>query len=147
MRIIEDEIVEAVNEFLGTFECNTNNIVKICHQRMLCIFRLRSFGVCPKTLQMLCLVCWFGTLSVKNRDKLNSIVNRGNKVVGVRQTGLNQPDESKRKGVEIMNDLCQILSEYYIILPPGKRRWAFGAKKAKAFSSFIYMSITFINKT
>ena len=30
-----------------------------------------------------CLVCWFGTLSVKNRGKFNGIVNRGINVVGV----------------------------------------------------------------
>ena len=94
-------IVEKVNEYkyLGTvldnkltFESNTNCIVKKCHQRMFCIFRLRSFGVSRKTLQMFycsfidsvltsSFVCWFGTLSVKNRGRLNSIVNRGSKVV------------------------------------------------------------------
>ena len=35
-----------------TFECNTNNIVNKCHQRMFCMFRLRSFDVSPKTLHM-----------------------------------------------------------------------------------------------
>ena len=39
------------------------------------------------------LVCWFGTLSVTNRGKLDSIVNRGSKLVGVRQDGLNQRRE------------------------------------------------------
>ena len=37
-----------------------------------------------ETVLTSCLVCWFGTLSVKNRGKLDSIVNRGTKVVGVR---------------------------------------------------------------
>ena len=48
-----------------------------------------------------CLVCWFGTLSVTNRGKLDSIVNRRSQVVGVGQTGLNQLYESraKRKGL------------------------------------------------
>ena len=41
-------------------------------------------------MRMSCLVWWFGTLSLKNRGKLNSIVNSGSKVVAVRQTGLNQ---------------------------------------------------------
>ena len=54
----------------------------------------------PKTLQMF------------YRSRLNSIVNRGRKVVGVRQTGLRELDENKttRKGLQIMNDLCHILS-------------------------------------
>ena len=79
----------------------------------------------PKTLQMFyrsfiesvlttSFVCWFGTLSVKNRGRLNSIVNRGSKVVGVRQTGLNELYEKRamRKGLQIMSDLCHILSQY-----------------------------------
>ena len=87
------------------------------------MFTLRSFGASPKTPHMFycsfieslltsCLVCWFGTFSVKNRDKLDSIVNRGSQVVGVRQTGLNRLYESraKRKGLEIMTDLCHIVS-------------------------------------
>ena len=60
---------------------------------------------------------------MKNRGNLNSIVNRGSKVVGVRQTGLNQLYETraKRKGTEIMSDLCHILSQYYNILPSARR--------------------------
>ena len=81
---IEGVIVEKVNEYkyLGTvldnkltFESNTSCIVKKCHQKMICMFRLKSFGVSRKTLQMFyrsfiesvltsSCVCWFGTLSV-----------------------------------------------------------------------------------
>ena len=59
--IIEGVTVEGVNEYtyLGTvldnqlaFECNTNNIVKTCHQRMFSKFRLRTFGVSRKTLHI-----------------------------------------------------------------------------------------------
>ena len=86
--VIEGVIVEKVNEYkyLGTvldnkltFESDTNCIVKKCHQRMFCMFR--SFGVSPKTLQMFyrsfiesvltsSFVCWFGTLSVKNKRQV-----------------------------------------------------------------------------
>ena len=132
--LIEGVIVEKVNDYkyIGTvldnkltFESNTNCIVKKCHQRMFCMFRLRSFGVSPKILQMFyrsfiesvltsSFVCWFGTLSVKNRGRLNSIVNRRSKVVGVRQTGLSELYENRamRKGLQIMSDLCHILSQY-----------------------------------
>ena len=85
--ISEGETVERYNEYkyLGTrldnkltFECNTNNIVKKCHRRIFCMFRFCSFNESVLTSY---LVCWFGTLGVKNRDKLNSIVNRGSIVV------------------------------------------------------------------
>ena len=91
--VIEGVIVEKVNEYkyIGTvldnkltFESSTNCTVKKCHQRMFCMFRLRSFGVSPKTLHIFyrsfiesvltsSFVCWFGTLSVKNRGKLSEL--------------------------------------------------------------------------
>ncbi len=67
----------------------------------------------------------------------------------VKQTGLNQLYESraKRKGIEIMSDLCQILTQYYNMLLLGRRFKAFSAKKATTLSNVIPMSIKFINKT
>ena len=80
------------------------------------MFVLRYFGVSPVILHMFycsfiesvltfCLIYWFGTLSMKNRGMLNGVVYKGSKVVGVRQTGLNQLCESraKRKGIHIMS--------------------------------------------
>ena len=64
MWIIEGVTVERVNEYkyLGTVldnkptsECNTNNIVKKCHQIMFCLFILRSFGAHVLS----CLVVWY----------------------------------------------------------------------------------------
>ena len=59
---IEGVTIAAVNEYKYlatvldnqlTFECNTNNIVKKCHQRMSSMFnRLRSFGVSRMTLHI-----------------------------------------------------------------------------------------------
>ena len=71
--VIGGVTVEKVNEYkyIGTvlenkltFESNTNCNVKKCHQRMFCMFRLRSFDV-----------------SRKNGGSLNSFVNRGSKFV------------------------------------------------------------------
>ena len=91
----------------------------------------------------------FGTLSVKNRGRLNSIVNRGSKVVGVRQTGLSELYEKRamRKGMQIMSNLGHILSQYYETLPSGRILRAFTAKKAKTLNSFVPMSIKIINKS
>ena len=80
---------------------------------------------------------------------LNSIVNRGSKDVGVRQTGLSELYEKRamRKGLQIMSDLCHILSPYYETLPSDRRLRAFTAKKAKTINSFVPMSINIINKS
>ena len=78
---------------------------------------------------------------------MNSIVNRGSKVV--RQTGLNELYEKRamRKGLQIMSDLCHILSQYYETLTSSRRLRAFSAKKAKTLNSFVPMSIKISNKS
>ena len=42
-RVIEYNYLGTVLDNKLTFECNTNNIVKKCHQRMFCMFRLIIF--------------------------------------------------------------------------------------------------------
>ena len=91
-------------------------------------------------------VYWFCTLSVKNRCRLNSIVNSGSKVVGVRQTGLSELYEKRamRKGLQITSDLSHPFTVLYI---SGRRLRAFTAKKTNTLNSFVPMSIKIINKS
>ena len=122
-----------------------NNITE---EFIFCISRLRSLGVSPKTLHMLycsliesvltsCLVWWFGTLSMKNRSKLNCITDRGSKVVGVRQTGLSQPHETRAKRTlkGLTNPEWQVSQPVTILwhacTTSGRRLTALTAKKAK----------------
>ena len=86
---------------------------------------------------------------MKNRGRLNSIINRESKVMRVRQTGLSELYEKRamRKGFQIMSDLCHIPSQYYETLPSGRRLRAFTAKKAKTLNTFVPMSIKIINKS
>jgi len=166
--VIGGEAVERVSEYkyLGTvidkkmnFDANTAAIVKRCNQRMFCMYRLRSFQVSQETLQIFyrsfiesvltfSFLCWFGTLSVTNKSKLNRIVNRGSKVVCERQAGVNELYEGRlvKKGFQIMNDSGHTLSQYYQRLPSGRRLRAFSAKKVKTLNSFVPMSIRLINK-
>ena len=89
--VIDGETVEQVSEYkyLGTviddklnFNSNTAAIVKKCNQRMFCMYRLQSFEVSPRTLQIcyhaffesvftFSFVCWFGSLTVQNKSKLH----------------------------------------------------------------------------
>ena len=52
---------------------------------------------------------------MKNRGRLNSIVNRGRKVVGVRQTGLSElyKKRAARKGLQIMSDFHSTVRHYH----------------------------------
>ena len=132
---IDGKTVERVSEqkYLGTiiddkltFDSNTAAILKKCNQRLFCLYKLRSFDVNSKTMQLFfnafiqsaltsSFLCWFGNLAVKNRTKLNSIVNRCSKVVGVRQEGMNEVYERRvrKKARAIMNEDSHPLAVHY----------------------------------
>jgi hypothetical protein len=101
---IDGEKVERVTEYkyLGThiddklnFNANTKAIHKKCQSRVYCLQKLRSLQVNQNILASFykCFiesvltfgfVCWFGGLSVKNRNVLNRVVNVCGKVIGER---------------------------------------------------------------
>ena len=165
---IEGEIVERVNEqkYLGTiiddklsFNSNTTAIVKKCNQRLFCLYRLRSFQVSRKTMQLFynafiesvltsSFLCWFENLTVINRAKLNSIVNKCSKIVGAKQKSVKDMYECRlrKRARAIMNDKSHLLAEHYQTLPSGRRLRVLPAKKKKLRNSFVHSSISILNK-
>ena len=166
---IDGKTVERVSDqmYLGTlidnklsFNENTTNMVKRCNQRLYCLHRLRSFDVSRKTLQMFynafilsilssSFLCWFSNLSVKNRTKLNSIVNKCSKIVGVKQASLNDVYERrvKKRAKGIMRNDSHPLAVHYELLPSGRRLRSLPVKKTRATNSFVPMSIKILNKS
>ena len=130
--------------YLGTqidnklsFNGNTKNITKKCNQRLYCLHRLRSFDVSRKTLQLFynafilsilssSFLCWFGNLTVKNRAKLDSIVNKCSKIVGVKQLSLNEVYERRvrKRAKGIIRNESHPLAVHYQPLPSGRRLWS-----------------------
>ena len=106
--IIHKESVEIVTsyKYLGTifddhlkFDVNTEAIVKRGQQRIHLLRKLNSFSVSPvilcrfyqsfiESLLSFSFICWFHSLTVKDRNSLNSIVNICSKITGVKQKGL-----------------------------------------------------------
>ena len=165
--VINDEKVERVLEYkyLGTvldhkltFNSNTRVIQKKCQPRIYFLQKLRSLGVNQSVLGNFyrCFIqpvltfgflCWFGGLSVKNRNVLMRIVNMCGKVVGDRQMSMSMMYERQaiRKVTVIVRDPSHILTEHYQLLPSGRRFETPKVSTARAARSFVPQSIQLIN--
>ena len=166
---INESKVERVSEYkyLGTvidnkrsFTSNTNFVHKKCQSRIYCLQKLRNIQVSPKILQSfyrcfiesilaLSSVCWYGSLSVKNKNVLNKIVNVCCKVVGIRQKSLNEVYESqlKQMATGIMTDSTHTLAHYYEYLPSGKRFCYPKIRTLRFKNSFFPKSIQVLNNS
>jgi len=165
---IEGVKVERVNEYkyLGTvidhklnFDANTNVIHKKCQSRLYCLQKLRSLNV---NKNVLCsfyrcflesvltfgLMCWYGGLSVKNKNVLDRVVNVSGRVIGEKQESLSKLYERRvvRKAGAIARDSGHVLAHYYNLLPSGRRYRVQKVSTVRARNSFINRSIEFLNK-
>jgi len=165
---IDGEKVERVSEYkyLGTvldsklnFDSNTRLIHKKCQSRIYCLQKLRSLNVNSNILHnFYCsfiesvltfgFLCWYGGLSVRNKNVLNRIVNVCGKVVGERQKSLCvlYAHNALRKGTKIAEDSSHVLNQYFKLLPSGRRYSMPCVSTVRSRHSFIPMSIQFINK-
>ena len=166
--IIDGVQVERVNEYryLGTvidskldFNTNTLTIHKKCQSRIYCLQKLRNLRVNEKVLAgfyrcfiesvlTFSFMCWFGGLSVKNKNVLNRVVNVCSKIVGVQQRGLKELYECRvlRKGGAIACDESHVLAKHYDLLPSGKRFRLPRLKTVRLKQSFIPSSIQLLNR-
>ena len=160
--------VERVNEYkyLGTvidnklnFNANTDAVHKKCQSRVYCLQKLRSLRV---NKSVLCtfyksfiesvltfgFMCWFGGLSVRNKNILDRVAKVCGKVVGVKQVGLNELYECRvvRKAGSIILDTTHVLAKHYELLPSGRRYRMTKFSTLRTRNSFIPKSITFLNK-
>ena len=70
-----------------------------------------------------CIVCWFGNATVSQRNMLRRIITTASKVLGVKQTGLNEIFKVKalRKAHKIILDPSHPLYPDCELLPSGSR--------------------------
>ena len=140
---IKGESVEKVESFkyLGTvldknlsFSFHVDHVCKKANQRLFLIRKLRSFEVRVDILEcvyrsliesilMFNAVSWYGNLSVKDKARLNRVVNVAGKVVGRNQK---QPSELygvavKKKANKIVGDRTHPLNDCFELLPSGRR--------------------------
>ena len=166
--LIDGKRVERVTEYkyLGTildeklnFTANTNHINKKCQSRIYCLQKLRNIHINTKVLNgfyhcfvesvlTFSFICWFGNLSLKNKNILNKIVNVCSKTVGMKQVNLTELYEwrVKVKAKKIVNESSHTLAKYYAVLPSGKRFRCPKLKTLRYKNSFMPRSIQLLNQ-
>ena len=167
--MIHGEPVERVDEFkyLGTvfdsqlkWDANTENIAKKGHQRIYLLRKLKSFSVNTIILSrfyqsfiesLLCFsfVCWFNSLSVHNRNSLNSIVNVCSKIIGDRQRDLNTfcDQQTLRRAASIISMPHHALTEEFILMHSKERFQMPLCKTNRYLKSFVPRAIQLMNKS
>ena len=125
---------------------------------MFLIRKLKSFEVRVDILECVykCLiesilmfnsVAWYGNLTVRDKSRLNKVVNVAGKVVGRKQK---QPSElynviMKKKADRIVYDQSHPLNGSFELLPSGRRLRAARAKRNLYRNSFIPSAIRIFN--
>ena len=105
------------------------------------------YRCCVESLLTFSFICWFGSLTVRDRTVLNGVVNVCSKVIGVKQPCLNELYERRaaRKGQKIASDISHVLAQNFVLLPSG-RRYRTCRVKSRAAKSFIPSAIQLLNK-
>ena len=159
--------VERVDQYkyLGTiidnklnFNANTSAIHKKCQSRLYCLQKLRSIQVKQKVLSMFyrCFLesvltfgflCWFGGLSVKNKNVLERVVRVSGKVIGKEQESLSKLYERRaiQKAKAIAMDSTHVLAQHYELLPSGRRYNMIRVPTVRSRNSFVCNSIVLLN--
>ena len=134
-------------KYLGTtiddklrWDDNTMNIYKKGQQRLYFLRKLNALHIdrnilfvfhdsFVKSVMTFGLVCWWGNLSVKNREKLNRIYTISCKIA-----------------TKIVFDPTNFLHDCYELLPSGRRYRMPTVKTQRALKSFIPSSIKYMNQ-
>ncbi len=166
--VINGEEIEIVDEYkyLGTiidsklsFTDNTDYIYKKGQQRLYFLRQLNKFYIDKKIMTIFYqtfiqsilvfnFVCWYGSLSVRNKNKLIKIVNTASKISGVAFESLNSIFERQtlKKVNKIIKDSSHCLSSQFQYLPSGRRLSLPLLKSNRARQSFIPTGIRFYNE-
>ena len=164
---IKCENVEKVDTFkyLGTvldsnlnFSGHVDHVCKKANQRMYLIRKLKTFDVDKQILETIYrsivesimtfnIITFYGYLSVKDKARLNRIVNIASKVVGQKQKGLNDLYQTvaQKKSKSIIKDSTHPLHNHFEILPSGRRFRAPAFRRQLYNRSFIPSAIRILN--
>ena len=165
---IGGQTVERVQEYryLGTaiddkftFNKNTAIIHKKCRQRMVILYQLRSLMVSNKILTQcyhayvesiltFSLICWFGSLNVKDKQILNSMAKQCSKITGKDMVNLTELYRKRvlSKALKTEQDPSHCLHMVLEWLPSNKRMRAIRCATNRFKNTFIPTVIRFINE-
>ena len=164
---IKTEDVESVKTFkyLGTvldsnlsFTTHVDTVCKKANQRMYLIRKLKTFDVDKKMLEMIYrslvesiltfnIVTFYDHLTVKQKNRLNKIVNIATKLINLKQKSLNDLYQQaiSKKSRSIINDPTHPLHSCFEIMPSGKRYRTPAFKRQLYNKSFIPSAVRFLN--
>ncbi len=139
--VIHGEDVEIVDshKYFGAmfdsklkFDLNTELIVRWGQQRIYLLRKLSSFHVRERiltnfycsfieSLLTFSFICWFNSLSIKDKNRLHSIVKTCSKIIGVKQRDLGSLWESQvvRKARNIISQPLHVLFPKFSLSPSG----------------------------
>ena len=164
---IHGEDVQTVDKYkyLGTvfdsrlkFDINTESIVKRGQQRIHLMRKLNSFSVAEKILSnfycsfiesllSFSSVCWFNSLSLKDKNSLNNIVNICSKIIGKKQRSLCSiwENQIQKKARSILSQPDHVLRSQFTVMPSGRRYQAPVGRTNRYTKSFIPSAIRLLN--
>ena len=165
--MIKSEEVEQVDffKYLGTvldknlkFTDHVDYVYKKANQRMYLLRKLKSFNVDSYILDLVYkslvqsvltfnIVTWYGNLGVREKKKLNRIVNLASKIIGIQQQPLSHiyHDFVSRKVKKIVSDESHPLHNSFELMRSGRRfrepKW----KRIVYKNSFVPSAVTILN--
>ena len=94
-----------------------------------------------------CFIAWFGSIGVKERARLNSIVNVCSRIIGTKQRSLADlmGTRATDKAVKIRNDPTHVLTHTFEALPSGRRLRVPKCRTKRFQSTFIPSVISLLN--
>ena len=141
------------------FDVNTENIMKKGQQRIHLLRRLNSFNVRKETMCMFyqsfiesiltfSFICWFGGLSIKDKNCLYNIVKVCSKIIGIRQRDLSSLWERQviKRARGIISQPDHGLSSDFVLMPSGRRFAAPLVKTNRRAKSFLPSAIRLLNR-
>ena len=164
---INGDSIEIINEYkyLGTiidsklnWNSNTDAVFKKCQQRLHLLRKLKSFNVNAGVLSLFyrCFVesvltfsfqCWYGSLSLTNKSRLEKVILIASKITGVPLNNLSYLYEKRvlNLAVKILSDETHVLHNEYVKLPSGKRYLVPCYKTNRGKNTFIPFSVRLLN--
>ena len=164
---IDGQLVETVEEYkyLGTiidnklcFNSQTDAVCAKAHQRLYFYRKLRNFNIDPTFMRMFyscfiesvltfCFICWFGSLSTKNKNRLQNTVKTCSKIAGINFPTLTHIYSVRvaKKAKSIAADPSHPLSCQFKLLPSGRRYSMPRCRSNRLRNSFIPTAISILN--
>ena len=165
--VLNNQVVEVVNQYkyLGilvdnklTFEPQVDAVCKKVHQRMYFYRKLRNFYVDNTFMQMFyscfiesvltfTFICWYGSISIKNKNRLQGLTNICSKIAGLSLHHVNELYNIRtlKKVCAVLGDQSHPLFKEFTLLPSGRRYVVPRCRTNRLKNSFVPVATGLLN--